>query len=107
MSPSAPAPILSDADWRALKAALDRVRSGTGRPFTEERMTLEAVLWRHRAGGRWREVPPAFGPWWRAAQLHYRWAKTGLWTKLRAALIEAGRVDLAEHFAWDSGSGEG
>jgi hypothetical protein len=33
--------VLSDGEWARLKAALDAARSGTGRPFPEERRTVE------------------------------------------------------------------
>jgi transposase len=65
--------VLTDETWSALKAALDAVRSGTGRPLAEERRTIEAVVWRLRNGARWRAVPAEYGPWWRAARLHIRW----------------------------------
>jgi transposase len=90
--------VLSDADWMVLSAALTRVRSKVGRPFRDERLTVEAVIWRARHNARWREIPDCFGPWWRAAQLYYRWGRTGVWERLRKALAEAGREDLASLF---------
>lgn len=90
--------VLSDAEWRSLSTALAEVRSGTGRPFVDERMTIEAVVWRLRNGARWRAVPIEFGPWYRAAQLHYRWSKMGIWSRLFAHLRDRGRPELAEVF---------
>ncbi len=78
--------ILSDDEWARLKAALDAVRSGTGRPFPDERRTVEAVIWRQRNGAKWRSLPPELGPWWKAAQLHIRWSRRGIW----AAAFEEG-----------------
>ena len=59
-------PMLTDDEWAALKAALDRARSGRGRPFrderaTVERATVEGVLWRLKNGPPWRAVPAEFG----------------------------------------------
>ena len=90
--------VLTDEEWGALKAALDRARSGTGRPFADARRTVEGVIWRRRNGARWRAVPAAFGPWWRAAPLHIRWSRTGVWARLFEALRDAGRPDLGEVF---------
>jgi transposase len=90
--------ILSDGEWARLKAALDAVRSGTGRPFPDERRTVEAVVWRQRNGAKWRAVPPDLGPWWKAAQLHIRWSRTGVWERAFAWLRDAGRPDLGEVF---------
>jgi transposase len=89
---------LPDEQWAVVKAALDAVRSGTGRPFVDERRTVEAVIWRLRNGARWRAVPAELGPWWRAAQLHRRWSQSGVWARLFAALRDAGRPELAEVF---------
>src|SRR3954467_3651779 len=69
--------VLTDEKWAALKAALDAVRPGTGRPLGDERRTVEGVIWRLRNGARWRSVPAEYGPWWRPAQLHIRWSKAG------------------------------
>ena len=90
--------MLSDTEWAALKAALDRVRSGEGRRFEDERRTIEAVVWRLRNGTPWRAVPAEFGPWWRAAQLHRRWSRKGAWARLLEVLREQGRADLGEVF---------
>jgi transposase len=90
--------ILSEAEWARLKAALDAARSGTGRPFPDERRTVEAVVWRQRNGAKWRAVPPEFGPWWKAAQLHIRWSRAGVWERAFALLRGAGRPDLGEVF---------
>lgn len=87
---------LNDEEWGALKGALDHARSGRGRPFRDERRTVEAVLWRLRNGTGWRAVPPALGPWWRAAQPHKRWSDAGVWERAFAYLRDRGRPDLAD-----------
>ena len=88
--------VLTDAQWRVLKRALDHARSGRGRPFRDERRTVEAVLWRLKSGAPWRAVPPALGPWWRAAQLHRRWSRSGVWERAFERLRDEGEPDLAE-----------
>jgi transposase len=90
--------LLRDEQWAALKAALDAVRPGTGRPLEDERRTIEGVVWRLRNGARWRAVPAEYGPWWRPAQLHIRWSKAGVWERLFERLRDAGRPDVAEVF---------
>ena len=54
--------VLSDGEWARLMVALDAVRSGTGRPLSDERRTMEAVIWPQRNGAKWRAVPPELGP---------------------------------------------
>ena len=90
--------ILSDDERARLKAALDAVRSGTGRPFPDERRTVEAVAWRQRNGAKWRAVPLELGPWWKAAQLHIRWSHAGVWERAFAWLRKRGRDELGEVF---------
>ena len=90
--------ILSDGEWWRLKAVLDVVRSGTGRPLEDERKTVEAVVWRQRNGAEWRAVPSELGPWWRAAQRHLRWSRAGVWERAFAVLRDAGQPALGEVF---------
>ena len=51
-------------------------------PPQDLRRTLEAILWRHENGAKWRSVPAELGPWWRAAQTFIRWARLGVWERL-------------------------
>ena len=92
--------IISDGQWTVLKPALDaaRDRGQGGRPLGEERRTIEAIAWRMRNGARWRAVPAELGPWWKAAQLHIRWSRAGVWQRLFRLLRDAGRAELAEVF---------
>ena len=87
---------LTDAEWAALKDALDHARSGRGRPMKDERRTVEAVVWRHRNGAKWRAVPAEFGPWARAAHLHIRWSELGVWERAFGYLRDGGHPDLME-----------
>src|SRR3954449_10338080 len=90
--------ILSDGEWSRVKAALDVARSGTGRPLDDERKTVEAIVWRQRNGAKWRAVPTDLGPWGKAAQLHIRWSRAGVWERAFAVLREAGQPELGEVF---------
>ena len=89
---------LMDEEWAALKAALDAARSGTGRPLRDERTVVEGIVWRLRNGAKWRSLPSRFGPWWRAAQLHIRWSRLGVWARAFAHLRDAGSPELGEVF---------
>jgi transposase len=51
---------------------------------------IEAILWKHRTGAPWRDVPEEFGPWNSVFTRFNRWSKAGLWqTILEALRIEA------------------
>lgn len=88
--------VLTDAQWHLLKSALDAVRSPKRRPMLNERQTVEAVLWRAQNGAKWRSIPTELGPWHRAANLHARWSKLGIWERTFDYLRDMGEPDLAE-----------
>lgn len=43
------------------------------------REVMEAILWKLRVGGPWRDIPKEFCPWQTAFGRFNRWAKKGLW----------------------------
>ncbi len=51
-------------------------------PHEDLRRTIEAILWRHQNGAKWRSIPTELGPWWKAAQTFIRWARLGVWERL-------------------------
>lgn len=53
-----------------------------GRPPKDDRLMLEAMLWRVRTGAPWRDLPPLFGPWPSVYTRFRRWSAQGLWSHL-------------------------
>ena len=49
-------------------------------------MFIEAVLWIHRTGAPWRDLPSDFGPWKTVFNRFDRWSKLGRWQGLFEAL---------------------
>lgn len=88
--------VLTDEEWAAFKDALDAARSRRRRPMKDERQTVEAVVWRLKNGAKWRSVPAELGPWHRAANLHRRWSRLGVWERAFERLRDAGHPDLAD-----------
>src|SRR3712207_937197 len=74
--------ILSDVRWAELEPRINEVRPPCKVPHENLRQTIEAILWRHQNGARWRSVPTELGPWWKAAQTFIRWAHLGVWERL-------------------------
>src|SRR4051794_31554289 len=100
--------VLTDEQRVALKAALDAVRPGTGRPLRDERRTVEGVVWRLRNGARWRSVPAEYGPRGRPAQLHIGWARAGgRWGRVPADSGPGGRRAQLHTGWWRTGVGAG
>ena len=91
--------LLSDAQW-SLIASLLPVRTGRqGRPFSDARTMVEAIIYRYRCGIAWRDVPPVFGPWQTIWTWHRRMAGDGTWDTVLQRLLTsadaAGQVDWA------------
>ncbi len=55
--------ILTDAQWAKFGAAIAAANIRGARPRTEERRTIEAIIWRLNNGANWRSVPPKLGDW--------------------------------------------
>ena len=73
---------LRDDQWDRIMNLLPG-RSGTvGVTASDNRLFVEAVLYRYRAGIPWRDLPERFGDWKNVHRRFSRWAETGVWEKL-------------------------
>jgi transposase len=59
----------------------------------DNRLFVEAVLYRYRAGIRWRDLPERFGAWKAVHTRFSRWAAGGVWERVFQHL--AGEADNA------------
>src|SRR3954467_2038223 len=73
--------VLTDARWAELEPLIDAVRPHCKVPHDNLRETIEAILWRHQNGAKWRRIPGELRPWWKAAQTFIRWAHLGVWER--------------------------
>ena len=48
----------------------------------DNRLFVEAVIYRYRAGIPWRDVPERFGDWNNIARRHKRWSDSGVWQRV-------------------------
>ena len=48
----------------------------------DNRLVVEAVLYRYRTGMPWRDLPERFGAWKAVHTRFTRWAKTGVWERV-------------------------
>jgi transposase len=90
--------VLTDARWNALEPLLNEVRPWAARPIREFRRTIEAIVWRHENGAKWRSIPAELGPWWRAAQTFIRWSRLGVWERLHRLAQEGCGLELGMVF---------
>ena len=73
---------LRDDQWERIKDLLPGRDGSVGVTAEDNRLFVEAVLYRYRAGVPWRDLPERFGDWKNAHRRHSRWAKTGVWENL-------------------------
>jgi transposase len=87
---------LTDEQWELI-ADLFPAPSNTGRPPTDRRLAIDAILWILRSGAPWRDLPEEFGPWQTIYGLFDRWNENGLLDKvlhrLRSARFDSGAID--------------
>jgi transposase len=74
--------VLTDAQWADLAPLIEQCRPPHKTEHKNLRRTIEAIVWRHESGAKWRSIPPHLGPWWMAAQTFIRWSQHGTWERL-------------------------
>ncbi|EHB53320.1 transposase [Mycolicibacterium rhodesiae JS60] len=91
--------LLTDAQWSLIEDLLPARTGKRGRPFQNARSMVEGIIYRHRCGIAWRDVPEVFGPWQSIWTWHRRMSADGTWdvvlSRLLAAAEEAGIIDWA------------
>lgn len=69
--------VVSDAAWLRVEPLLVGRQGDRGATGKDNRLFLEAILWRVRTGLPWRDLPTAFGNWNSVFRRFRRWAKAG------------------------------
>jgi transposase len=82
---------LRDDQWERVKDWLPGREGHVGVTAKDNRLFVEAVLYRYRAGIPWRDLPERFGPWKAVHTRFSRWAANGVWEKVFQHL--AGEAD--------------
>ena len=67
-------PPLRDDQWERIKDWLPVQEGNVGGTAKDNRLFVDAVIYRYRAGIAWRDLPERFGPWRSVWQRHDRWA---------------------------------
>ncbi len=83
---------LSDEKWLLLKPHLPGSKGNRGMRGYDNRLFLNAVLWKLRTGCPWRDLPPCYGGWKNTNRRFCRWRDKGVWAKLLA--IVSGEPDM-------------
>jgi transposase len=53
---------LTDTQWRRLEPHLP-TNPTRGHAFKDHRTVINGILWQHKTGAPWRDVPERYGPW--------------------------------------------
>ena len=89
---------LDDDGWAVIEPLLPMNQPGARR--VDDRRVISGIIHVLRSGCRWRDCPAEYGPYTTIYNRFHRWSRRGIWQRLLAALIEAGRI--GESIAMDS-----
>ena len=100
---------LRDDQWKRIEDLLPGREGSVGVTAKDNRLFVEAVLYRYRAGIPWRDLPQRFGDFRIVHTRFSRWARTGVWESVfkhlaqeadnEYAMIDATIVRAHQHSA--------
>ena len=79
---------LRDDQWNRIKNLLPGKAGDVGVTAKDNRLFVDAVLYRYRAGIPWRDLPERFGKFRAIHTRHMRWSRKGVWKRVFKALAE-------------------
>ena len=93
---------LTDEQWEKLQPLLPTQKAWTGQPAADHRRIINGILWLHRTGAPWRDIPERYGKHSTISSRFYRWRSAGVWQQTWESLLQqadvAGRIDWEVHF---------
>lgn len=95
-------PLVTDELWDVVAPLLPRRRAQPrgGRPWVDDRATLNGVLYVLRSGIAWRHLPTELG--WGSGVTCWRrlreWQRRGVWKRLHRAMLD--RLAAADQIDW-------
>jgi len=79
---------LRDEQWSKIENLLPGRKASVGVTAKDNRLFVEAVLYRYRSGIPWRDLPERFGDYRVIHTRFTRWSQTGGWEKVFRGLSE-------------------
>jgi len=73
---------LREDQWEKIKDLVPGREGLSGATGKDNRLFIEAVIYRYRSGIPWRDLPERFGDWNNIARRHKRWSDNGTWQKI-------------------------
>lgn len=87
--------ILRDDQWARMEPHCLGKKSDPGRSGADNRLFLEAVLWKARTGSPWRDLPDAFGNWNTVFRRFRDWSVAGVFERLFEAVSDDPDLEYA------------
>jgi transposase len=87
---------LTNHQWALIEPllpSLPRRRDGRGRPWRDDRQTLNGILWILRTGARWKDLPKTYPSYPTCYRRFHRWVETGTLHRILQTLAN----DLEKH----------
>jgi transposase len=92
---------LRDDEWARIKDFLPGREGHVGGTAEDNRLFVDAVIYRYRTGIPWRDLPERYGAWKATHKRFRRWCESGVFPRILAVLA----VDAdAEYMSIDSTS---
>lgn len=79
---------LRDDQWKRIEPLLPGRDGHVGVTARDNRLFVEAVLYRYRAGIPWRDLPERFGDFRVVHTRFSRWSRSGVWERVFQALAQ-------------------
>lgn len=79
---------LRDDQWEKIEPHLPGRKGYVGVTAQDNRLFVEAVLYRYRAGIPWRDLPERFGDFRVIHTRFTRWSRSGVWERVFEVLAE-------------------
>jgi transposase len=79
---------LRDDQWERIRGLLPGQAGQAGATARDNRLFIEAVLYRYRAGIAWRDLPQRFGDFRVVHLRHSRWSKSGVRQRIFKVLAQ-------------------
>ena len=84
--------VLTEHQWSLISPHCLGKPSDPGRSGIDNRLFVEAVLWKARTGSPWRDLPPEFGKWNTVFKRFDDWSKAGVFERIFEAV--SGEPDM-------------
>ena len=84
---------LTEKQWRLIEPYLPQPKSGpgkSGRPTTCYRKVLNGILWIHRTGAPWKDLPKRYAPYQTCHRRFQEWVKKGGRQVLECLVLDLG-----------------